>query len=291
MRCGAVRFPANASRELASVCKTLASIVIRACRAPSARSHGRTRRPPGASDQSVTLHTPVCARAAFWAATLGQAGFWPFGQPLGQAGFWLPLYVAAICNEVGSRGLPCRERGSVSLARHLPGADSRCERYRSCRDGDAVRARGRDRAADGRAIRREHVRIPRRPRLHQNGPARPQRPAAPRPRGHVAGARGGLWSGTRRALDHRRARAGPLLRHRAQRADARRGGLTTRRAGPPARQAAALPFNAGWPLRGLRRALRFRVQPVRVDAHEQAADRGLPRRLPARGGPCGNQPS
>jgi hypothetical protein len=28
-----------------------------------------------------------------------------------------------------------------------------------------------------------------------------------------------------------------------------------------------------------------------VDAHEQAADRKLSRRLPARGGPCGNQPS
>ena len=176
------------------------------------------------------------------------------------------------CYEAGSRGLPRRGRVSVSLARHLPGAETRCERDRSCRDGDAVRARGRDGAADGRAIRREHIRIPRRPRLHQNGPARPQRPAAPRPRGHVAGPRGGLWSGTRRALDHRRARAGPLLRDRAQRADARRGGLTTRGAGPPARQATTLPFNAGWPLRGFWGALRLRVQPVRVDAHEQAAD-------------------
>ncbi len=34
------------------------------CPAPPARSHGRTRRPRGASDRSVTLHTPACARAA-----------------------------------------------------------------------------------------------------------------------------------------------------------------------------------------------------------------------------------
>ena len=192
---------------------------------------------------------------------------------------------------MGSRGLPCRERGSVSLARHLPGARSRCERHGTHHYRCAVRARGRDRAADSRAIRREHIRIPRRPRLHQNGPACTERPAASRPRGHVAGARGGLWGWESREVDHRRARSGQVLRHRAQRADARRGGFTTRRAGPPAKQAAALPFNAGWPLRGFWGALRLRVQPIRVDAHEQAADRGLPRRLPARGGPCGNQPS
>ena len=241
------------------------------------RAAGSNYRNPRASGKTLEKHSTLSA-SYFLAAVCAWLG-------------GCRVYVAAICNEAGSPGLPCRESGSVSLAGHLPGADDRCERYRSCRDGDAVRARGRDRAADGRAIRREHRRISRRPFIHQNGPARPQRPAAPRPRGRVAGPRGRLWGWESRALDHRRARARPLLRHRAQCADARGGGFTTHWEGPPARQAAALPPLAGRPVRGLRRALRLRVQPVRVDAHEQAADRTVSRRLPARGGPCGNQPS
>ena len=244
LRCGAVRFIATRKR--------FARGLIRL------RAAGANYRNPRASGKTLEKHSTLSA-SYFLAAVCAWLG-------------GCRVYVAAICNEAGSPGLPCRESGSVSLAGHISRAAHRCERYRSCRDGDAVRARGRDRAADGRAIRREHRRISRWPFIHQNGPARPQRPAAPRPRGHVAGPRGGLWSGTRRALDHRRARAGPLLRDRAQRADARRGGLTTRGAGPPARQATALPSNAGWPLRGLWGALRLRVQPVRVDAHEQAAD-------------------
>ena len=241
------------------------------------RAAGSNYRNPRASGKTLEKHSTLSA-SYFLAAVCAWLG-------------GCRVYVAAICNEAGSPGLPCREGGSVSLARHLSGAAHRYERHGGRRDGDAVRARGRDRAADGRAIRREHRRISRWPFIHQNGPARPQRPAAPRPRGRVAGPRGGLWSGARRALDHRRARSGPLLRYRAQRADARGGRFATHWEGPPARQAAALPFNAGWPLRGLWGALRLRVQPVRVDAHEQAADRTVSRRLPARGGPCGNQPS
>ena len=263
LRCGAVRFIATRKR--------FARGLIRL------RAAGSNYRNPRASGKTLEKHSTLSA-SYFLAAVCAWLG-------------GCRVYVAAICNEAGSPGLPCREGGSVSLARHLSGAAHRYERHGGRRDGDAVRARGRDRAADGRAIRREHRRISRWPFIHQNGPARPQRPAAPRPRGRVAGPRGGLWSGARRALDHRRARSGPLLRDRTQRADARGGRFATHWEGPPARQAAALPFNAGWPLRGFWGALRLRVQPVRVDAHEQAADRTVSRRLPARGGPCGNQPS
>ena len=166
MRCGAVRFPANASRELASGCKPLANIVIRAA----------ARRPRG----------PTAARVVHQAQAIGSSRCTrrcvhgqPLGSHRGRLGL-LPLYVAAIrvyvaaiCNDAGSRGLPCREGGSVSLVRNISGAENRCERHGTHRYRCAVRARGRDRTDGARAIRREHRRISRRPFVHQNGPARP----------------------------------------------------------------------------------------------------------------------
>ena len=175
-------------------------------------------------------------------------------------GFWLPLYVAAICHEADGPGLA--RHVSLSLAGHLPRS---CSSVRTTRYAPLQMRCTRSRTPPSRKHPRNSSRIEPNssagpsPRvgLLQDGPARPQRSAAPRLGTNVVSPRGRLWGRARWALDHRRARSGQVLRIEPNAQMLKGGCFTTYWEGPPARQAAALPLDATRPVRGLRQALRL----------------------------------